>query len=458
MSPSDDAVDIGSRRELFVDDAVIDRMQDIDLRLNAPTPREVAIVHDAPWEGNTCFYHTVIQDDDHFKMYYRGSHYDEAQQKGTHENACYAESDDGVTWRKPNLGLVEFNGSKDNNIIWDNVHNFAVFKDDNPACPDEARYKALAGNRTSGLIAYQSSDGIHWSVMREEPVITEGAFDSQNLAFWDSNKQCYAEYHRDFRKHGEDGVRDIMTGTSDDFLTWTPPEWLDYPGAPIEHLYTNQVIPYYRAPHIYMGFPKRFVPTRSMYGHQHNGVSDVVFMTSRDGRSFHRWGEALIRPGLQPERWENRNNFVAHGIMETATGLPGTPHEMSLYSIEGYYRGESCQMRRYAWRLDGCVSAHARLSGGEFVTRPLIFDGEALHINFATSAAGSVRIELQEAHRKPIPGYTLADGEEIYGDAVDHRVSWTGGEDLSRLAGQPVRLRFVMKDADLFAFRFTPQE
>ncbi len=454
MSPSDDAIHIGSRRELLVDDALIDRRQDIDLRLNPPTPREVAIVHDAPWEGNTCFYHTVIQDDDHFKMYYRGAHYDEQQQKGTHEVACYAESEDGIIWRKPNLGLVEFQGSRDNNIIWDSTHNFAVFKDTNPACSYEARYKALAGNRKTGLMAYQSGDGIHWSPMQDTPVITHGAFDSQNLAFWDPNRQCYAEYHRDFKIYDGERVRDIMTGTSEDFLTWTPPEWLAYSGVPVEHLYTNQVIPYYRAPHIYMGFPKRFIPTRNVYGHQHNGVSDVVFMTSRDGRQFHRWGEALIRPGLQPERWENRNNFVAHGIMETASGIPGTPKEMTLYSMEGYYRGENCQMRRYTWRLDGCVSAHARLSGGELITKPLIFDGKSLQINFATSAAGSVRIELQQAHRQPVEHFTLADSEEIYGDAIERQVSWNSRTDVSHLAGQPVRIRFILSDAEIFAFRF----
>ena len=161
-----------------------------------------------------------------------------------------------------------------------------------------------------------------------------------------------------------------------------------------------------------------------------------------------------IGPGLQPERWENRNNFVAHGIMETASGIPGTPKEMTLYSMEGYYRGENCQMRRYTWRLDGCVSAHARLSGGELITKPLIFDGKSLQINFATSAAGSVRIELQQAHRQPVEHFTLADSEEIYGDAIERQVSWNSRTDVSHLAGQPVRIRFILSDAEIFAFRF----
>ena len=125
------------------------------------------------------------------------------------------------------------------------------------------------------------------------------------------------DFHRHFADEDGARVRDIMTCTSPDFLNWSEPEWLTFTGAPREHLYTNQVTPYHRAPHIYMGFPKRFVPTRSMVEHRHKGVSDGVFMTSRDGVTFRRWGEAFIRPGLQLERWVNRNNMTAWGIVET---------------------------------------------------------------------------------------------------------------------------------------------
>ena len=90
-----------------------------------------------------------------------------------------------------------------------------------------------------------------------------------------------------------------MTCTSTDFRHWTKPQLLDFGDAPLEHLYTNAVTPYYRAPHIYMGFPKRFVPDRRMAGNMAGGVSDGVYMTSRDGLHFKRWGEAFVRPGPQ---------------------------------------------------------------------------------------------------------------------------------------------------------------
>jgi hypothetical protein len=189
-------------------------------------PREVVLVADQPWEGNTSAYYTVFQDGDRYRMYYRGSHYDTATRRAAHaEVTCYAESRDGIRWEKPELGLHEFQGSTRNNIVWTGAgtHNFTPFKDENPAAPPESRYKALAGG-SGGLVALQSADGVRWSRIRDKPVITQGAFDSQNLAFWDPHAKVYREYHRAFR-----GVRDIMTGTSDDFLTWTNPVFLEYP-------------------------------------------------------------------------------------------------------------------------------------------------------------------------------------------------------------------------------------
>jgi len=440
------ALNIGSRLELFVDDFLIDRMDKARLALHRPIPREVVIVHDAPWEGNTCAYHTVFQDGDVYRMYYRGSHHDTAQQR-----VCYAESRDGIHWTKPNLGLVEFSGSRKNNIIWDGPgsHNFAPFRDTNPNCQPDAQYKALASGE-GGLLAFKSADGIHWSLLSDEPVITKGAFDSQNLAFYDRVRSHYVEFHRGFRN----GFRDIMTSTSDDFVNWTDPVWLEYPGAPREHLYTNQIAPYYRAPHIFIGFPKRFVPSRQAVDHRYPGVSDGVLMTSRDGLKFKRWGEAIIRPGLQKERWVNRNNMTAWGILKTKSGIPGTPEELSIYSTEGYYSGPACRLRRFTYRVDGFVSVQAPLTGGKFVTRPLVFQGKELVINFSTSAAGSVRVEIQDAQGQPLSGFGLGESSEIYGDEIERVVMWNGGSNVGKLAGTPVRLRFMLKDADIFSIRF----
>ena len=186
-----------------------------------------------------------------------------------------------------------------------------------------------------------------------------------------------------------------MTCTSDDFLTWTDPVWLEYvEGTPNEHLYTNQITAYPRAPHILMGFPKRFLPGRRPAGNRMPGLSDGVFMTSRDGLLFSRWQEALIRPGPQAERWVNRNNMTAWGIVETASAIPGCPSELSIYSTEGYYRGDSCQIRRFSLRLDGFVSLNAPMAGGMALTKPLTFALPPANTAEAPAVANSAPVNV----------------------------------------------------------------
>lgn len=447
-------LEIGSRLELFVDRFIVDRLSGVELRLQRPVWRNVAIRFDAPWEGNTSGYVAVFRDGDRCRMYYRGSQHDVETKELPHEQVvCYAESTDGITWTKPELGLFEFEGSGKNNIVWmgPGSHNFAPFKDANPDCTPDAQYKAL-GQSGKALVPFKSSDGLHWSLIRGAPVITEGKFDSQNLAFWDSVRGRYVDFHR----MGRNGVRDIMTCTSDDFLNWTDPVWLDYRGAPPEQLYTNATVAYYRAPHVFMAFPKRFVTDRKKVDeHPNMGLSDGLFMTSRDGVHWHRWREAFIRPGLLRERWVQRNNMTAWGMLVTRSDMAGTPDELSLFSSEAYYQ-EGARLRRCTLRIDGFVAASAPAAGGEIVTKPLVFEGRELVINYATSAAGSVRVELADEHATPIPGFVIGQCPPIYGDEIEKAVAWAGQPDLSALAGKPVRLRFVLRDADLFSMRFRP--
>lgn len=464
---------LGSRRELMVDDYLVAAVTGgARLVLHHPTPREVVIVHDQPWEGNSCGYHTVFRDGDVYRMYYKCY---EQTLKGVPSPhplyAAYAESPDGIHWRKPVLELFDFRGSKKNNIIWEGPgsHDFTPFKDPNPDCTPDARYKAVA-NGGRKLLAFKSQDAIHWTVMNEgRPVITQGAFDSQNLAFWDALHQEYRVYFRDFRH----GLRDIRTATSKDFLHWTRPQWLEYPGAPREQLYTNQIIPYYRAPHIFLGFPTRYLDRgwsdsmRALPGLEHRllrarvsqregtALTDGLFMSSRDGRRFQRWGEAFIRPGLRSEdNWVYGDNYQNWGIVETKSSLPDAPDELSVYATESYWTDHSSRLRRFTLRIDGFVSMEAPSTGGEFVTKPLTFTGKHLYFNFSSSAAGGIRVELQDARGDPFSGFSLADCNVVFGDELDRKVTWKNQANLAALIGKPVRLRVVLNDADLYSFQF----
>ena len=484
-------VDIGSRRELFVDQALIERRGGgAELQLHHPVPREIAMTFEKPWEGNASGYPTVFQDGHLFRMYYRGHRYiidPPPLRQAQSEVVCYAESLDGIHWEKPNLGLYDWpatqnnSGSKENNIIWRGgyaTHNFAPFKDLNPDCPPDQRYKAVGGTTASkGLLTFKSADGIHWSGLSETPVVTTGAFDSHNTAFWDSDRQRYSMYVRHFSEGEFKGLRSIGMSYSTDFATWSEPVSLQYPDSPPQQMYTNQIAPYYRAPHILMGFPTRFVTrpltahakhlepvtTRAQFAASISGsgaytgaeVTDGLFMASRDGLIFRRWDEAFLRPGPEPEgRWIYGDNYQSYGLFETNADAPGHAREISLHFNEGSWRDEMHRLRRYTIRLDGFVSLHAPLSGGEMTTKPLKFTGRRLSLNYATSALGSLRVEIQDASGTPLPGYSLGDSDELFGDSIDQNAGWNESTDVSSLVGQTVRLRFVLSDSDLFSMQF----
>ncbi len=448
--------DIGSRWELMVDQWLIERMDGARLELHSPVQRDVALHFDAPWEGPISYYVTVLHDGEQYRLYYRGVC---TMGKGNDEYCVtsVALSDDGIHWERPNLGLFEWEGSTDNSIVCrgELAHCFAPFVDSNPAADPAQRFKAVSREKIDGkaqLMAYVSPDGYRWEKLRDEPIITDGYFDSQNLVYWDATRAAYVAFYRDFvpAETAEGlGIRSIKYAKSTDWTNWPAGEWLDFGDAPLEHFYTNATVSYFRAPHLYLAFPKRFVYDRkSDLPHAHQGVSDAVFMSSRDGVQWDRtFLEAFIRPGRDPLNWTDRNMGVAWGIVPTAAD------ELSIYWVD-HYRDPSVRLQRGTLRMDGFASLHAGYAEGEVVTHPVRFSGNELAMNYATSAAGTIRVELQRETGEPIPGYTLADAVATYGDEIEGVIRWQGGSDVSALAGQPVRLRILFNDADVYALGF----
>jgi len=440
-------MDIGSRLELFVDGRLIDSLDGTELRLHNPVPAETVLRFNKPWEGRFCGYVTVIKDGDLYRLYYRG--FPMAGGDGTDiESTCYAESFDGVTFTRPNLDLFEVNGTRENNVILKGMspcsHNFSPFIDTRSGVPPAEKYKALGGSSKSGLIAFISPDGIHWGKLREEPVITKGAFDSQNVAFWSESEGCYACYFRTWSEGEWAGIRTVSRTTSKDFINWTEPKNMTFGPTPKEHLYTNQTRPYFRAPHIYLAIAARFMPGRRVISAEQmealggnakysGDCSDTVFMSSRGGELYDRtFMESFVRPGIGAENWTSRTNYPTYGVVPTGD------YEISLY-IQRNYGQDSHYLQRLKLRTDGFVSVNAPYAGGEMRTIPITFAGKRLVINYATSAAGSIWVELQDQGGKPIPGYTREDADEIIGDAIERTVTWKGKADVSALSGKPTR-------------------
>jgi hypothetical protein len=453
-------IDLGSRRELFADPFLVASLDGATLALERP--RDEGIVHrfDRPWEGRFCAYATVLHDNGRYRLYYRGL----AGEGGDGTNAevtCYSESRDGITWTRPNLGLFTVHGTRDNNVLLAGQapfsHNFCPMIDPRKDVHRSERYKALAGIGSSGLAAFVSEDGLRWRKLRDKAVITKGAFDSQNVPFWSEHEGCYVCYFRVFK----DGIRRISRTTSKDFVTWTDPVLMGYGDRAIEHLYTNQTSPYFRAPHLYVAIAARFMPGRQVLtADQAKAInvdpgyfkdcSDAILMTTRGGDHYDRtFMEGFLAPGIGAENWVSRTNYPALNVVQTG------PHEMSFYANQNYGQPTS-HLRRYSLRLDGFAAVTAPYSGGELRTKTLTFTGKELVLNFATSAAGGIRVEIQDAAGKPLPGFALADSVETIGNEIDRVLRWKAGSDVSALAGKPVRLRFVMHDARLYAVQFRP--
>ena len=461
-------LEIGVRRELFLDQYLIEKLDHVRLQLHEPRDEGTVFRFDQPWEGIHCGYCTMIRDGERMRVYYRGM--PAGTLDGTAgEVTCVADSDDGIHWTRQKLSLFEVNGAHENNIVLAGdppfSHNFSPVIDTRPECPPEQRYKALSGLDSSGLIAYVSADGLHWTKLRSEPVIPRRApfkfdwmFDSQNVAFWSESEQKYVCYFRVWN-----GVRTIARCESADFVQWSDPVLMSYVTAdhpsPTEELYTNQTHPYFRAPHLYVAIAARFVPGRQAISDQeaaalhvadgyHKDLSDAVLLTTRGGHVYDRtFLSSFIRPGIGARNWVSRTNYPALGILQTG------PTEMSIYTNQDNAQ-PTAHLHRYSLRLDGFASVHADYNGGELLTKQLIFSGGHLDLNFSTSAVGSIRVEIQDESGQSIPGFAAADCVEVIGNEIDRTVSWKSGSNVRSLAGRTVRLRFVMKDADLYAMRF----
>lgn len=455
---------IGTNRELFVDSFLIDKMVNTRLVLHAPVDRGPVLYFDQPWEGPACGYVSILKDSGTFKMYYRGN--TPLDDDRVYNATCYAESKDGVNWIKPNLGIYEVKGTRNNNVIlYDQEsveHNFSVFIDTRKGIPASQRFKGVGGMDIYGLFAYASPDGIHWTRLFKHPILIDDKYDSQNVVFWSESEQLYLCYYRSWTRDDSLGVRTISRATSKDFEHWSKGTPMQFGDTPMEHLYTNQTDPYYRAPQIYIATAARFIPRRvaltmaqakainvdSAYFKSSPELSDVVLLSSRGGNRYDRtFMTSFIRPGTGYNNWVSRSNYPALHIVETS------PTELSIY-LERDYVQPTLHLSRYSLRIDGFASVQAEYVWGELVTKPFTFSGSHLLINYSTSAAGSILVELADENRNALSAFSKRDCCEIIGDEIDRKVAWKNDPDLKSLNGKTVRLHFFMKDADLYSFKF----
>ncbi|MBQ8611307.1 MAG: hypothetical protein IJ412_06315 [Oscillospiraceae bacterium] len=495
-----EALNIGSRREVCWDEALIDTAENIRVQMHTPEYRGEVMKWDAPWEGSGAGCLSIVAAEGLLRMYYVGAEMDVNELGKEHIRPgvmCCAESRDGVHFTRSTVNERSFDGLGENNLLPtpDGV-TLAVFRDTNPACPSEERYKALCGEfagKHDSLWLFVSPDGLHFE--KKHPLIADGAFDSLNIVFWDDATQQYFLYYRGYHGEQTDGdrplawttppkietdedleiaahclglIRDIRVRTSKDLVHWSEPQRLQYGACDDLEMYTNNIQKYYRAPHMFIGFPMRYIdrykdahnyPLLPDWNHRQEliriwprvgtAMTDAAVMTSRDGINFRRTEEAFLTPRADwGFAWYYGDGELCCGMAQTPSAVAGAPDEISLYAGTGY-RARNVSLCRWAVRLDGFFSWRCDYTPGRIVTKPLVFAGDTLHINFSTSAFGGVRIRLLDETGEAIPGY---DSGVHFGDSVERKVPFE--KPLAALAGKTVRMEFTMRDADLYSFKF----
>ena len=450
-------IKFGNRVELMVDRYLIDKMGGCSFRGESLKDEGKVLSFTEPWECAGSSSSTAFDDNGTVKLYYRGYPSKSLGLSEEEENqvSCLAESTDGIHFTKTPVNKIDYFGYKENNIVAMGMHchNFAPFLDTNPNCKADEKYKSICGHFKKGVLTFVSPDGINWKQKSDDYVITKGFFDTTNIAFYDNVANKYRCFTRTFlnreRRIVEVGetsnipgawMRIIQSSQSDDFDNWSEPIPHDYgTHKQFEHLYTNATTPIPGAEHILAAFPMRFHEQRKKVfefnGNPHgsNGVSDMVFMTSRDGHNWDRTiREGYLCGSLEQNEWTQRNFIASSGIISRDDKFIIYVQKGYMWSDHGIW-GYSVPRYRFA-------SIEAGYDGGKIETNDLYFESDDFYINYSTSAYGSIVITVVDEF-----GRFIAKTDEIYGNELSHKIHFDG------IKGKHGRLIIEMNDAKLYA-------
>ena len=464
----------------------------MSIEMNPPIKMGPVLKPERPWEREWCgAYISVLEDQGVYRMWYG------ANGEDYKSRLCYATSLDGLHWERPELGLVEYEGSRSNNLVSDSSWEGAVTLD--PIAPPESRFKALkyeglpGDTRFAGMMVLATSpDGMHWDA--EYPALP-GISDTTSQLLWDERLGKYVAYLRGYpRTTLERCVVRCEIPRDDILMPWPYARTEDqlfigsYPRISTDNVpaviarddrdpvhcsvYTPSVHHYPWADNVYLAFPSFFrhtdpdeVKRRAEVGLAPqdpfredrrdvpmSGIMEVQLTGSRDGICWERPDRRPYLPRGTVESTDSQLVFMGQGMLRRGSEIymyyagMASPHEAPHY--------EDNALMLAVQRLDGFVSVEANHEGGEFTTPPLTFSGDNLQINVESSALGDVSVEVLDENRRPIPGYSALECDPILANDVALTVSWAGSEQLPRLDGSAICLRFKMRSAKLYAFQF----
>lgn len=456
--------------QLFLDDNIIEFKSENISRISGEiTENNTILTFDKPWEGNISTYYTIFKDHgkmisdqndnntktyDYYRLYYRGGS-DKSTDKKTKYVVCYCESLNGKTnWIRPNLNIIDYNGSKNNNILMYNYggDNFTVFINNNNKI--NVKYLALNGGKKHKLTLFTSFDGISW--INNGPILENYTFDSQNILIWDDNK--YKLYFRSYDNLIKRTNRIIMYSESIDLKIWSNPTKLKYNDSEKYEMYTSNILKYYRSQKQFIGLSNRINLMRKGTT-KLTGIYDIILLSSNNGLTFNRNHEAWMKPGEYYTKWGSRSGMIGYGIIETTKDAKNcyNNEELSFFVNDGYYQ-KLCVLKRYTLRIDGFMYMRGNyvsdIKSNYLITKTITFKGNKLFINFRSSGIGFIKIELLDHKNEVLSDYNMNECDEIYGDNTHHLVKWKKKNDVSELTNIPIKIKFYIKDSDLYSFTF----
>ena len=461
---------IGPEAQLFVDDWLVASKRGVRRTLHPCTKLDrPVIVPDKPWEGQRVYVYGSASHDParkEFRLWYMarcGRRRVTGLATPSGDVVCLATSKDGVHWQKPSLGLYAFDGSSENNIVWD-YHSPSVVIDE--AEPDPARrYKMAGAYHPKGRRGYwgaHSPDGLRWTHYPVNPILPSTDTITATRVPWTGE---YLAFHKHSARVRGVGRRTVWLAASRDFQAWSKPKLLFAPDEQDDawaaephqrtEFYVMSAFPYGR---MMLGLLSVFRLTRihkEPKPHQspHDGPIDIQLVHSRDGHTWHRFEDRspLIPTGPHP--------YDAGCILGVANGPVLARDEMWVYYTAittphgGALPAKRITIGRAAWRRDGFVSLDAGPEAGVVETVLLTAKGTRLEVN-ADASKGSLAVEVLTADGKPLPGFSRADCQAVHTDSVRHAIRWQGGARLP--ADRSVRLRFHLTRVGLYSFRIAP--
>lgn len=501
-------LDIGSRRQVFINGRFLDKVRNVELIVHQPTKTgELSVKPEYPWEqGGIGPYSSVLKEGDTYHMWYQVM--DTVQWNGEASEVrgaiCYARSADGIHWKKPMLGITDYQGNKENNIVlgqgagdvYIGQDGGMVFLD--PTAPTDQRFRfVIRINRLNKYVhIFSSGDGLHWkmthrSAITYRPMEKGHHLDSQNVIFYDDRINKYVAYVRKNLMRWPSAGRTIARAESDRLdgfpVVQDMPIVLGPDSSDLHHeevamvdYYMSAAVKYPWAEDAYYMFPTAYYHYMGRFSREfaedcptNAGPLHTQFAASRDGVAWERydrrpfvdlgrkgqfdWASSRTMWGIVPSV-DDQEMYLYYRASDWLHGWDRDERNKRLLTAAGLGADQNIAViSRVVSRKDGFVSARAAYTGGEFITPPLIFKGSKLVLNVDTSATGIVQVEILDQDGAPLTDsrWRIDDCDRIHtANEINRAVTWRGNSNLSEFAGKPIRLRFVMWDTDLYAFQF----